>query len=121
MLVLLLTIIGFRKLSIIPTIATDHIKNPNAAVLCPVAKRKIIAGADIKAVPIVGTRDAMPATTPHNAPLGIPKIQNPTPIKIPCRIAIKIYPFNMALVVFSNLKIIFLSSLSESGLNFTNA
>ena len=77
------TMSGPKKLSISPTMITAHAKRPIASPVLPVVNRKIIAGTDTKAVPKVGMKDKMAAITPHRAPFGMPKIQNPIPSSIP--------------------------------------
>ena len=78
------TTIGLSKLSTKPTIITDQIKSPIAAGVLPEAKRKRIAGTETKLVPIIGTSEAIAATTPQSAAFGTPKIVRPTPISSPC-------------------------------------
>lgn len=111
------TIIGLKKLSIIPTNITDQIKSPIAGIRWPVAKRKIIAGTVINAVPKVGNREAIPAVTPQRVGFGTPKTIKPIDTKIPWIRAIKRYPFAISFIDWESLVNILLSSLSEIGLS----
>ncbi len=74
---------GFKILSTVPTTTIAHIRRPIAEVVLPVAKRKIIAGAETKAVPTIGISEPMAATTPQSAGFAIPKIQSPIDMSIP--------------------------------------
>ena len=119
--ILLPTINGLNKLSIIPTTATAQTKSPMASKVFPVIKRNIMAGTEIIAVPIEGTNAVIMVTNPQSAEFGTPKIARPTPINIPWIRAIKRYPLIMPLTARESLFMIFSSSVSESGLNMTNA
>lgn len=118
--IFLLINIGLNKLSISPTKTTAHIKRPIAGIVCPVAKRKIIAGIETNAVPMEGIRDATAATIPQSAGFGTPNIPNPIPISKPCIKAINKYPFITPFTTWESLATIFLSSVSESGLKVIN-
>ena len=81
--ILLPTITGLNKLSIIPTITTAQAKSPIASIVLPVTKRNIIAGTEIMAVPILGTNEVIIVTNPQSAGLGTPNKARPRPINIP--------------------------------------
>lgn len=74
---------GFKMLSTVPTIAIAQIKRPIAEAVLPVIKRKIIAGTETNAVPIIGISEATAATTPQRAAFGTPNNHSPVPINIP--------------------------------------
>jgi hypothetical protein len=81
--ILLPTIIGLKRLSTIPTIATAQIRSPIASTVFPVINRNMTAGTEIIAVPIVGTRAVIIVTNPQRAEFGTPKSVKPIPINIP--------------------------------------
>jgi len=81
--ILLLTINGFKKLSINPTMTIAHTRRPIAGNIYPVAKRKITAGIETRLVPNGGIRAAMAATNPQKAGFGTPNNDNPIHINIP--------------------------------------
>ena len=70
-------------LSTVPTSTIAHKSNPKACICMPVNSKNNMEGTKTIEVPSVGTKEASPATTPHNAGLGTPKIQSPTQDRIP--------------------------------------
>ena len=81
--ILLPTMIGLNKLSIVPTIAIAQTKSPMASTVFPMEKRNIIAGTETSAVPKEGISAVIIVTNPQSAGLGTPNIAKPTPISIP--------------------------------------
>src|SRR3989344_7785773 len=77
MFILLLKKSGLRKLSTIPTIIIDQIKKPMAEAVLPIRKRKMKAGIETRAVPIIGIKEAIAATTPQSAGCGTLKKERP--------------------------------------------
>ena len=81
--ILLPTTIGFNILSIVPTITTAQIKRPRAFMVCPVAKRNIIAGIETRPLPIAGTSAVIIATKPQSAGFGTPNNAKPILTNVP--------------------------------------